>query len=222
MVVLPAFGTSACLPEGDSDGRIMPSKPGEYEFACQMGHAARQAHRRVRRALMNGGRMRNGLQVALKEIVMGLRWRSPEPDVGAKGPANLDAQCVMFDKERRVVEVVDLGRLRNANGSVLHTGDSRTGGSEWDNERIFVFLEALPDSVCSLAFVVKSADGRRFGEVPGASCHVSDRLTEHEWLRLDLTSLGRRKQHRVAMLRRSPAGWRMSPRYGRQAHRADL
>lgn len=166
--------------------------------------------------------MRDGLRVALKEIVMGLRWRSREPGAGAKRPANLDAQCVMFDKEHRVVEVVHLGRLRNTNGSVLHTGDSKTGGSEWDNERIFVFLEALPEPVCALAFVVKSADGRRFGEVPGAWCHVSDRLTEHEWLRLDLTSLGRRREHRVALLRRSPAGWRISTPNRRQAHHADL
>ncbi len=166
--------------------------------------------------------MRNELRPDLKEIVMGLRWRSEGPGAAARRPANLDAQCVMFDEERRVVEVVHPGRLRNTNGSVLHTGDCRTGGSEWDNERIFVFLEALPDSVCALAFVVKSADGRRFGEVPGASCHVSDRVTEHECLRLDLTALGRCKHYRVATLRRSPAGWRFSHPYGKQAPHADL
>jgi tellurium resistance protein TerZ len=155
--------------------------------------------------------MRNGLRAGLREIVMGLRWDPRNPGSGAsRQPANLDAQCVMFDKEHRVVEVVHPGNLRNTNGSVLHTGDSRTGGSEWDNERIFVFLEAVPDSICTLAFVVKSADGSGLGEIPGAWCHVSDRVTEHECLRLDLTFLGRRKHHRVAVLRRSPEGWRIA------------
>lgn len=167
--------------------------------------------------------MRNERQADLKEIVMGLHWHPQKPGAGAsRRPANLDAQCAMFGGEERLVELIYPGRLSNANGSVLHTGDSRAGASDWDDERIFVFLEALPDSVCALAFIVKSADGRAFGEVPGASCHVSDRLTEHEWLRLDLTSLGRRKEHCVAILRRSPAGWRMSTPNGREVHHANL
>jgi tellurium resistance protein TerZ len=146
------------------------------------------------------------------EIVMGLHWHPQEPGARAgRTPANLDASCVLFDEEGRVVEVVHPGRPSNANGSVLHTGDSRTGASEWDDERIFVFLEALPDSVSALAFVVASADGRVFSEVPGASCHVSDRITEREWIRLDLTALGKHGEHRVATLRRGPKGWQISP-----------
>jgi stress response protein SCP2 len=147
----------------------------------------------------------------LNEIVMGLHWHPQEPGANAgRGPANLDALCVLFDDEGRVVEVVHPSRPSNANGSVLHTGDSPTGTSEWDDERIFVFLEALPDSVSALAFVVASANGHLFSEVPGASCHVSDRITEREWIRLDLTALGKHKEHRVATLRRSPAGWQIS------------
>ncbi|OGA70463.1 MAG: hypothetical protein A3G81_13825 [Betaproteobacteria bacterium RIFCSPLOWO2_12_FULL_65_14] len=163
-------------------------------------------------------------------MVMGLHWHPQEPGAStSQRPANLDAQCVMFDEEDRVLEVVHPGRLSNANGSVLHTGDSRTGANEWDDERIFVFLEALPGSVSALAFVVTSADGRIFSKVPGASCHVSDRVTEREYLRLDLTALGEQKEHRVAMLRRSPAGWQVSPdtrgvraSCGKEARHADL
>ena len=150
-------------------------------------------------------------EVNLKEIVLGLHWHPQEADASAgREPANLDALCVLFDKEGRVIETVHPGRPSNANGSVLHTGDSPTGASEWDDERIFVFLEALPDSVSALAFVVASANGHLFSEVPGASCHVSDRVTECEWIRLDLTALGKYKEHRVATLHRSPEGWQIS------------
>ena len=172
---------------------------------------------------MEVGRVRNGRRAGLREVVMGLRWHPRKPCSGTgRQPANLDAQCVMLDAEHRVIEVVHPGHLRNSNGSVLHTGDSRTGGSEWDNERIFVFLEGLPDAVRALAFVVKSAAGRGIGEVPGAWCHVSDRVAEHECLRLDLTALGNRKEYRVATLNRGPRGWQITSLNGRHTRHADL
>ena len=38
MVVLADFGKSAKLPEGETVAlEFLPEKPGEYEFACQMG-----------------------------------------------------------------------------------------------------------------------------------------------------------------------------------------
>lgn len=142
----------------------------------------------------------------LKELVMGLHWTPTEASSAAK-PADLDALCVLFDGHERVLEVVCPAHPRNGNGSVIHTGDSRRGASEWDDERIFVFLDALPEPVSSLAFVVVSATGRAFSEVRGASCHISDRFTEHEWIRLELTNLGQQTAHCVATLYRGPAGW---------------
>lgn len=38
MVLLPAFNKSATLPEGQTVAvEFLPTQPGEYEFACQMG-----------------------------------------------------------------------------------------------------------------------------------------------------------------------------------------
>ena len=38
MVLLPAFGKSAALPEGQTVPiEFLPIEPGQYEFACQMG-----------------------------------------------------------------------------------------------------------------------------------------------------------------------------------------
>ena len=38
MVLLPAFGKNAHLPEGQTVPiEFLPAEPGEYEFACQMG-----------------------------------------------------------------------------------------------------------------------------------------------------------------------------------------
>jgi len=150
-----------------------------------------------------------GARSDLKEVVMGLHWTPPEAGDAAE-PADLDALCVLFDADKRVLEVISAIHPRNADGSVIHTGDSRTGASEWDDERIFVFLEALPETISSIAFVVISATGRAFSEVRGASCHVSDHLTEQEWIRLQLTDLGQHTAHCIATLQRGPAGWRLS------------
>lgn len=145
-------------------------------------------------------------EAELKEIVMGLHWDPPEDGARAT-PADLDAVCVLYNGEGGVLDVIHPGHPRSADDSVIHTGDSRTGASAWDDERIFVFLEALPPAVSALAFVVVSATGRSFNEARGAFCHLSDRISEQELVRLELTSLADCQAHTVATLRRDAAGW---------------
>jgi tellurium resistance protein TerZ len=142
---------------------------------------------------------------------MGLHWDPPREGDGAE-PENLDALCVMMDAAGGVIEVVHPGHPRNENGSVLHTGDSRTGASEWDDERIFVFLNALPGAVVRLAFWVASASGRPLGRVRGAHCHVSDHASERSWVRREFGDLQERAVHCVAVVRRSGDGWTISSR----------
>jgi stress response protein SCP2 len=142
----------------------------------------------------------------LKEIVMGLHWDPPEED-SKVDPEDLDALCMLFDERGRLLEVIQPGHPRNANGSVIHTGDSRMGASVWDDERIFVFVEALPEVVSKFTFVVASATGSAFGGIRGASCHISDRITEREWIRCDLAALGRNSPHCVATAKRNTTGW---------------
>ena len=150
-----------------------------------------------------------GAEIDVKDIVLGLHWDPPQEGVSAV-PDDLDALCVLFDERRCVLEVIHPGHPRNANGSVIHTGDSQTGAGEWDDERIFVFLEALPQAVSALAFVVASITGRAFSEVRGASCHVSDHVTERELVRLELSALEGQTARCVADLHRGPAGWQIS------------
>jgi tellurium resistance protein TerZ len=153
--------------------------------------------------------LRPGMVPELKDVVLGLHW-DPPPE-GAAGPAdNLDAMCVLIDADQRVLEVIHPDHPRSRDGSVVHTGDGKTGASVWDDERIFVFLDALPANVATLAFIVASATGRTFGEVPGAHSHVSDHATEHQWVKVDLTALGDRTVHCVAALRRDGTGWQIS------------
>lgn len=145
----------------------------------------------------------------LKEIVMGLHW-DPQGENLKSDPDDLDALCALIDAQDRVLEVIHSGRPRNANDSVVHTGDSRSGASEWDDERIFVFLRALPQKIDKLVFVVACATGKPLGEIRGASCHVSDCDSERKCFQLELTSLRDHTVYCVATLHRSDSGWTLS------------
>lgn len=145
------------------------------------------------------------------EIVMGLHWDPPREGDDAD-PENLDALCVLMDAGGSVIEIVHPGHPCNENGSVLHTGDSKTGASEWDDERIFVFLRALPEEVFAIRFVVASASGRALDGIRGATCHVSDCIFEREWVRRELGGLRGQTIHCVADVCRVPGGWTISSR----------
>jgi tellurium resistance protein TerZ len=140
------------------------------------------------------------------DIVMGVHWDQADTRLSAR-TANLDAVCLLFDADGRLLERVDPRQLRNANGSVMHTGDSLTGASVWDDERIFVFLHALPDTVHALAFGVESVAGHALGDIAGASCHLSDHRMERELIQVKLAECGQGTNHCAATLRRVATGW---------------
>jgi len=147
----------------------------------------------------------------LKEVVMGLHWDPLEDDANPD-PENLDALCVLFDQNQQIVEIIHPGSPRSTNGSVVHTGDSRTGASQWDDERIFVFLDALPANVTTLLFIVASATGNPIRKARGASCHISDHATEYRWVNRDLRTLGTQTTYCVAILSRglTDGAWEIS------------
>ena len=148
-------------------------------------------------------------RIDLKDIVLGLQWAPREKGVTV-APDDLDALCVLFDEQHHVLEIIHPGHPRNANGSVVHTGDSQTGAGGWDDERIFAFLGALPEAVCAVAFIVASITGRTIGDIRGVSYHVSDRVTEREIVRLELSALDGKTVCCVATLHRNPEGWQIS------------
>ena len=142
------------------------------------------------------------------ELVMGVQWDPPQAD-DPGATADLDAICVLIGSDG-TWECIHPTAQRGAAGSVIHTGDSKTGASIWDDERVFVFLDALPDSVNTVAFIVCSVSGQPFDRIRGARCHISDRQTEAPWLRVELTTLVGRTEHVVACLERTCRGWRLA------------
>ena len=153
------------------------------------------------------------IDAMLKELVFGLYWDGPSEDETPRDPADLDAWCLLLDAAGQVIEAVHPARSRNDEGSVVHTGDSRTGAGAWDDERIFVFLKPLPGHVAAVGFAGVSANGLAFDRVPGASCHLSDPASDKPLLRVDLTALTGATVHWAATLERHDGHWRIASRH---------
>jgi stress response protein SCP2 len=76
---------------------------------------------------------------------------------------------------------------------------------------VFVFLDALPDTVAALGFVVVSASRHPFNEVPGASCHLTDHVTDDVHVRVDLSALDSQEAAWISTLLRSGQAWEFRP-----------
>ena len=83
----------------------------------------------------------------LTKVVMGLGWdaKQNENKGGLLGglfgggssevDIDLDASCILFAGEKPI-DAVYFGQLKSKDGSILHTGDNRTGAGDGDDEQI--------------------------------------------------------------------------------------
>ena len=152
---------------------------------------------------------------ALARVTMGLGWDVAEKRGffgfgGGKGdPIDLDASCVLFDELHRPVDVVWFRQLKSRDGSILHTGDNRTGAGDGDDEQIIVDLRTVPVNVKSLVFTVNSFTGQNFASVQNAFCRLFDTNSNKEIARYDLSVQGTHTAQIMAKLYRHNGEWKM-------------
>lgn len=150
----------------------------------------------------------------LSQVTMGLGW-----DVAMKkglfglkpgASVDLDASCVMFNSAGELVDTVWFGQLRSRDGSVVHTGDNRTGAGDGDDEQIKVDLTRVPVEVSTLVFTVNSFTGITFETIENATCRIVDQATGDEIARYNLTGSGRHTAQIMAKLTRNLGRWTMT------------
>jgi tellurium resistance protein TerZ len=151
---------------------------------------------------------------ALSRAVMGLGWDAIKSKgffgFGAKTESvDLDASCVMFDEGNRPVDVVWFRQLKSRDGSIVHTGDNRTGAGEGDDEQIIVDLARVPPNVKSLVFTVNSFTGQNFSQVQNAYCRIVNAANQQEVARYDLSVQGVHTAQIMAKLYRHNGEWKM-------------
>jgi len=156
----------------------------------------------------------------LNKIIMGLGWDQKKSTGGGGllgglfggggGDAiDLDASCVLFDDNNKIVDTIYFGHLNSKDGSIVHTGDNRTGAGDGDDEQIIVELEKVPASVKSLVFTVNSYTGQSFNSVENAYCRMVDAKTNTEIARYTLNAQGSHTAQIMAKVYRHDGEWKM-------------
>ena len=154
----------------------------------------------------------------LSKVVMGLGWDAKKSgggllkgmfSGGGNDSIDLDASCVMFDDNNKLVDTVYFGHLKSKDGSIIHTGDNRTGAGEGDDEQIIVDLDKVPATVKALVFTVNSFTGQTFESVENAYCRMVDSSTKAEVARYTLSAQGPHTAQIMAKVYRHNGEWKM-------------
>lgn len=127
---------------------------------------------------------------SLAKILIGLGWDERATD-GKE--FDLDASLFMLKEDGKVRSDADFifyKQLTSACGSVVHTGDNRTGEGDGDDESIKVDLNNVPADVTKLLVTVTIHDaelrGQNFGQVANAFIRVVNDESNTEIVRFDL------------------------------------
>lgn len=150
----------------------------------------------------------------LTKIVMGLGWDAVKSKgffgFGGSAPEiDLDASCLLFNEQNVLVDVVFFRQLKSKDGSIVHTGDNRTGAGDGDDEQIIVDLSRVPANVKSLVFTVNSFTGQNFSQVENATCRIVNGSNNQEIARFNLTTLGNHTAQIMSKVYRHNNEWKM-------------
>jgi tellurium resistance protein TerD len=127
----------------------------------------------------------------LSNVIVGLGWDTNKYDGGLD--FDLDASVFLLDANGKCASDKDFifyNQLEGGNGSVVHTGDTRTGEGDGDDEQVKVNLSAVPSSIEKISFVITIHDGegrgQNFGQVSNAFVRIVNEETNEELIRYDL------------------------------------
>eukprot|EP00639_Heterosigma_akashiwo_P032528 CAMPEP_0194715274 /NCGR_PEP_ID=MMETSP0296-20130528/6989_1 /TAXON_ID=39354 /ORGANISM="Heterosigma akashiwo, Strain CCMP2393" /LENGTH=366 /DNA_ID=CAMNT_0039615007 /DNA_START=98 /DNA_END=1195 /DNA_ORIENTATION=- len=150
----------------------------------------------------------DGTPISSKIVEFGLSWDF----VDGMEPVDLDAQAVLFDQTGKVVDCAFYNQLSACNGSVIHSGDNRTGEGDGDDETVTINFESLPQHVKVIAIVVTAYAGGTFQAVETAEAELRE-VQEGGGAKTVVgdISIGCKGQHTAlifSLLVRGAGGWR--------------
>lgn len=149
----------------------------------------------------------------LTKVIMGLGWDAVKKGgffgFGGDTEIDLDASCLMFDEAGKSVDAVWFRQLKSLDGSIVHTGDNRTGAGDGDDEQIIVNLSSVPANVKSLVFTVNSFTGQDFSQVANAFCRIVNASNNQEIARFNLSVQGKHSAQIMAKVYRHGGEWKM-------------
>lgn len=127
----------------------------------------------------------------LDQILAGLGWDTNKYDGGHE--FDLDVSVFMTGEQGKVesdANFIFYNNPQDAAGSVIYSGDNRTGEGEGDDETVKITLSKIPANVAKIAFTVTiheaEARSQNFGQVSNAYIRILDAAKNEELLRYDL------------------------------------
>lgn len=143
-------------------------------------------------SLQKGGNVNLSKEApGMKKMLIGLGWNLRATDGDA---FDLDGSVFLLGaggKVRSDADFVFYNQNKSSDGSVVHSGDNRTGEGEGDDESITVELDKVPANVEKIAVCVTIHDGeakrQNFGMVASAYVRCVDAVTNAEVARYDLS-----------------------------------
>ena len=127
----------------------------------------------------------------LSKVIVGLGWDTNRYDGGKD--FDLDTSVFLLGDNGKVGSDSDFIFYNNAtggNGSVVHTGDNRTGAGDGDDEQTNIDLNNVPAAVQRITFAITIHDAesrsQNFGQVSNAYVRILNGDSNQELIRYDL------------------------------------
>lgn len=128
---------------------------------------------------------------SLTKVLVGLGWEARSTN---GSDFDLDASLFMVQDNGKVrgdADFIFYNQLQSACGSVVHTGDNKTGAGEGDDEALQITLAGVPAEIKRLVVAVTIHDAverkQNFGMVRDAFVRVVNLDTDQEIVRFDLS-----------------------------------
>lgn len=127
----------------------------------------------------------------LTKIMVGLGWDTNKYDGGHE--FDLDAVAFLVNKDGKATgdgAFIFYNNKQDPSGSIVYSGDNRTGEGEGDDESIKINLPGVPADVEKIAICINIHDAdtrsQNFGQVSNAYVRVVNDETGAEIMRYDL------------------------------------
>lgn len=125
----------------------------------------------------------------LQNVVVGLGW-----NISQQGSNfDLDASAFLLGQTGTVNSDQDFVFYNNpsgGNGSIIYSGDNRTGAGAHDDEQIRIDLNRVPSHIHRVAFTITIHDaqmkGQNFGQITDSYVRIFNEQTNEELLRFNL------------------------------------
>lgn len=125
----------------------------------------------------------------LQNVVVGLGW-----NINQQGSNfDLDASAFLLGESGKVNSDQDFVFYNNpsgGNGSIIYSGDNRTGAGAQDDEQIRIDLSRVPSRIHRVAFTITIHDAQakrqNFGQISDSYVRIFNEQTQEELLRFNL------------------------------------